>query len=400
MMQTRKPWVVLGVLCGLASAAIGISINTSGVFYSVVAEDLGMLRGSFAFHMTIFSLVTALSALFTPKFLEKLHIRQLLTLSVVVATFATGMMGMATQLWHFYILAAIRGFSTGIFSVFTITYVINHWFKKKNGLATSIALGFSGIMGAIMSPIFAKIIVAFGWRGAYMIEAVTILVLCLPALLIPFRLNPLDEGLKPYGYLSESQEERLQRSKEITSRITVIMIMLFAFLVSFVSSMTQHLPSYAEDLGKSVTLGASLLSMGMLGNILSKILVGVMSDWIGAIKATLILLAMNLVGAFLLFLTAWSAFMIAGALLFGSCYGLGAVSMPLVTKVVFGEEAYAKIFPIVSFAGNTGAALGFSIIGYIYDFTTSYQMALIVMVVMIVVATICLVVANSLEKRK
>ncbi|MGV3040750.1 MFS transporter [Streptococcus thoraltensis] len=399
-MQTRKPWVVLGVLCGLASAAIGISINTSGVFYSVVAEDLGMLRGSFAFHMTIFSLVTALSALFTPKFLEKLHIRQLLTLSVVVATFATGMMGMATQLWHFYILAAIRGFSTGIFSVFTITYVINHWFKKKNGLATSIALGFSGIMGAIMSPIFAKIIVAFGWRGAYMIEAVTILVLCLPALLIPFRLNPLDEGLKPYGYLSESQEERLQRSKEITSRITVIMIMLFAFLVSFVSSMTQHLPSYAEDLGKSVTLGASLLSMGMLGNILSKILVGVMSDWIGAIKATLILLAMNLVGAFLLFLTAWSAFMIAGALLFGSCYGLGAVSMPLVTKVVFGEEAYAKIFPIVSFAGNTGAALGFSIIGYIYDFTTSYQMALIVMVVMIVVATICLVVANSLEKRK
>ena len=54
MTKIHKSWLVLIALCGLAAASIGISINTSGVFYSVVSEDLGIFRGAFAFNMTIF----------------------------------------------------------------------------------------------------------------------------------------------------------------------------------------------------------------------------------------------------------------------------------------------------------------------------------------------------------
>ena len=40
-----KHWIVLICCCGLAGASIGISINTSGVFYEPVAKSLGILRG-------------------------------------------------------------------------------------------------------------------------------------------------------------------------------------------------------------------------------------------------------------------------------------------------------------------------------------------------------------------
>lgn len=54
----KKHWSVLICCCGLAAASIGISINSSGVFYTPVSKSLHMLRGTFSMHMTLFSLAT------------------------------------------------------------------------------------------------------------------------------------------------------------------------------------------------------------------------------------------------------------------------------------------------------------------------------------------------------
>lgn len=50
----KKHWSVLICCCGLAAASIGISINSSGVFYTPVSKSLHMLRGTFSMHMTLF----------------------------------------------------------------------------------------------------------------------------------------------------------------------------------------------------------------------------------------------------------------------------------------------------------------------------------------------------------
>ena len=67
----KKHWLVLVCCCGLAAASIGISINSSGVFYTPVSKNLHMLRGTFSMHMTLFSLATAMMSLFVPKIYEK-----------------------------------------------------------------------------------------------------------------------------------------------------------------------------------------------------------------------------------------------------------------------------------------------------------------------------------------
>jgi MFS family permease len=393
MAKNRKAWAVLAVLCGLAAAAIGISINTSGVFYSVVAEDLGILRGSFSLHMTIFSMVTAISALFAPKLLEKLPFKKLLISAVLIAVMGTAAMALSTKLWQFYLLGAVRGFSTGLFSIVTITIIINKWFVEKNGLATSIALGFSGLMGALFSPIFSSLITSIGWQGAYLVEAGLLLLLCLPAIIYPFAINPEREGAQAYGQIKNRKNmTSLSTGKILT--LPFIAIISFGILTSFVSSMPQHFPGYAGTIGLSTTVGASLLSMGMIGNIISKLVIGAFSDKIGSIKATFVLLFANTIGAVLLLLGHPSNLMLLAAFLFGSCYGLGAVSVPLVTRTVFGDTNYSKVFPVVSFAGNVGAAVAFSAIGYIYDFTGTYLPAIILILVMLLICYLALFVAN------
>nr|WP_253896377.1 MFS transporter [Streptococcus gallolyticus] len=399
MKKVHKAWKVLMVLCGLAAASVGISINTSGVFYSVVADDLALLRGAFAFHMTIFSLVTAVSALLVPRFLRKIPFKVLLTISVVVAVMSTAFMAVSTQLWQFYLLGAIRGFSTGMFSIVTITTVINHWFIDKNGLATSIALTFSGIMGAIFSPVFSAIIAVASWQTAYLIEALLLFCLCLPAILYPFAIQPEASNARAYGAkrLSSPTSANLGDKRVLT--LALILIMSFGVMVSFVSSMTQHLPSYAKTLASSATVGASLLSMGMFGNIISKLIMGFLSDKIGAIKSSLLLLLANSLGTILLLVTRSPVLLLLAALLFGACYGLGAVSLPLLTQLMFGKSGYTKTFPLVSFVSNIGAATAFSIIGYSYDFTRSYTPALIFIVALLFLSMLSLIVIHYLMIR-
>lgn len=47
---------------------------------------------------------------------------------------------------------------------------------------------------------------------------------------------------------------------------------------------------YSASLGYRNSMGAILLSAGMMGNIISKLLVGILSDKIGASRATAVLL--------------------------------------------------------------------------------------------------------------
>lgn len=374
-----KPWCVLAVCCGLAASSIGISINSSGVFYTSVAESLGIMRGTFAMHMTIFSIVTAITSLIVPKLMNKFSYKLILIISVFSAVVSTAMMAKANSIQIFYLLGGIRGFSTGLFSIVPLTIIVNGWFEKNHGLATSIVFGFSGLAGAISSPILSKCIELFGWETGYIVKAAIILVLCLPAIIYPFALSAKDEGLNPYGYEEDKEKIKEINKDKVFNFITIAFICfcILAFINTTITGVTQHLPGYTQSIGYSTSLGAMLLSAAMCGNVISKLIIGVMSDKVGEIKASITMMIANIVGIVLLMTSQISIVLLVGAFLFGSIYSVGAVGLPLLTKYFFGANNYSRVFPIISFLSNFGAAFALSVIGYIYDFTNSYRYAFI-----------------------
>ena len=365
----KKHWLVLVCCCGLAAASIGISINSSGVFYTPVSKNLHMLRGTFSMHMTLFSLATAMMSLFVPKIYEKFAFKKVLTISVIVAVASTAAMALGKNALTFYILGAVRGMSTSLFSIVPITIIIN------------------GLGGTICSPILSSIISSFNWQMGYLLKAILILLLCLPALIYPFKMTAFDEGLVPYGY----QERKETIQKQTTSSfhfisVSFIAFFIFGMLISCITSVTQHLPGYGESLGYPLTTCAMLLSAGMMGNIVSKLIIGSLSDYFGEMKATLMMIGVNILGIILLMIGKSMVLLIIGAFMFGSCYSLGAVAVPLLTKYFFKTENYAKAFPTISFASNVGAAISLSLVGYIYDFFGSYLYAFIIALTMIMIS--------------
>lgn len=392
--RSQKHYGVVGVCCGLAASSIGISINSSGVFYTAVSESLNIMRGSFSMHMTIFSLVTAISAFFIPKLMEKISYKLILSVSVIIAVLSTAAMSLATTIPMFYLLGALRGLSTSFFSIVPLTLIINQWFEKNHGLATSIVFGFSGIAGSLCSPVLSYFIENFGWQSGYLIKAGIILCLCLPAILYPFHINPREDGYLPYGYVEKTESERKSIPDFHFLTIAFISFFVFSLFCSCITSFTQHFPGYGESLGYSVSTSALLLSAGMIGNVVSKLIIGALSDWLGAMKATMMMLFVIMVGIVLLIFGNNFILLIIGAFLFGSSYAIGAVSLPLLTKYFFQVDHYAKVFPSISFASNLGAAISLSMVGYIYDFFGSYLYGFVIAFIMVFIGVLLLVITQ------
>lgn len=166
-------------------------------------------------------------------------------------------------IYVFYLLGAIRGFSTGLFSIVPLTIIINGWFKKHHGLATSIVFGFSGLAGAICSPILSKCIDLYGWNMGYIIKAGIILILCLPAIIYPFEVSAKEEEKVPLGYdKSEGTSEEIYGVTEFNFVTTIfICFCIFSIINTTITGITQHLPGFAESIG----LSKSIFALSLVG---------------------------------------------------------------------------------------------------------------------------------------
>ncbi|MFA6505161.1 MAG: MFS transporter [Treponemataceae bacterium] len=375
-------WFTIAACCGLSASSIGICVNSLGVFFPSASAELGVGKGAFALHATISNLVTGLFAPFGMRILRKYNFRVVVGAAILLAGGSTMLMSLGGNVGIFYVLGALRGIGCAFFALVVITFVIGNWFDEKHGFAVGLTLSFSGLSGALFSPIFSRLIFIIGWRYAYVAMGLAIILLAFPGaiLLDPF---PEMKGLFPYGKKDRETPStprmKAPGGKTSLPAATFLSVMTLAVLVSSITGIAQHFPGYAESVGKTAVLGAAMISAAMIGNIIFKLLIGVLSDRIGPINACSILVLVNLSSLTILSLTDPAgnyALTMAAAFLFGSIYAVGAVGSSLLTRRVFGVERYASTYPYVSMCMGIGSASSVSIIGFLYDFFRTYRVGI------------------------
>lgn len=374
--RSYRHWFIVFLMCCLAASSVGLCINAVGVFYGPVSESLGTLRGTFTLHATLQSLALAGITLVLPKIFYRYSYRKMLWIGVLMASISTFLMGLSSSVWHFYILGIIRGIGMGLFNLMPVTIIISNWFEEKHGLATSIALSFSGLAGAVFSPLISGWITAYGWQVAYMMKAACIFACTLPALLIPWTIRPEDCGLEPYGYNPETyQKPTIKTSGFNLLRVSFICMCVFAVLQTALSSIAQHLSSLAGSIGLSASVGAILMSMSMIGNISTKLLIGILSDKIGPVNACISMNVVNVISLIMMIFGITSqntVVLMAASILFGSIFSVGAVGISLLTRHFFGVENYSITYSKINFLTSIGGSIALTLIGYAYDFTGTY----------------------------
>lgn len=387
--KSKMHWLVVIATCGLMISGVGFPDMSTGVFITPMAESLGVLRGNVALHSTLSLLVKGVAALYVPILLEKFSFKKIITVGVVITAVTNFLLGLSSEIWLFNLLGIIRGTGAGLISYLTLTLIINEWFEKKHGLVMSIVMSFSSISGAVFSPFFTWTISLWGWQLSYQLMGVLTILFALPALLMPFGLDPRDSGYLPYGYEEQkdvSQESVGTISEGVLEKVPALaasLFMVFALLQTALTVLPQHFTGFASSIGLTANFGATLASVTMLTAVIIKLVVGSISDWIGSIKTTVLMMALSFVGLLLLVLAKGNVSLLVGASIFGAVYSIPSVCVPLLTKEFFGNQLFAKLYAKVSFAIMVGSSVAISAIGYIYDFTGTYATAFILGIIIL-----------------
>ncbi len=379
-------WLVVVACCGICGAAIGITSNCMGVFFTPVAEELHAGRGSVALFSTIVGLIQGIGSPFVARLMARYKLRLIASVGVLLDGGGILLLSTVKSVWVIYLLAVVVGCGAALISTTVVMTVLGNWFHKKYGLASGIAVAAASLLSAAMTPALSAVIDGSGWRMAYVAAGGVALAMALPGALLILRIHPKEKGYLPYGgsiqpVSPDSQPQaapKLQLTGKEMASIPFLGCCVTGFCAAGIYAASAHYPGYALELGLGATSGALMITCCMMGNLVSKILVGALSDIIGTVKSCS-LMYLSTVGAMLVLMMAPAgnqAVALCSAFFTGFTCCMGNVGASLVTRYVFGVERFQAVFAYVAIFPCLGSAVMTPIYGYIYDFTHSYRAAM------------------------
>ena len=390
--------LILIAMAGMIATSVGLPTNVAGLFFTPIADEFGILKGQVSMTLTICNLVFAAGGMFAPKLLKEEWLKPLLIIGTAVIAGCTALLALSQNIMMMYILNAARGFAAGILGFVCVTMIINNWFVAKVGLATSIAMSCSGVAGALFSPIISSVIESAGWRAGYIVVAVMMVGLNLPAILFVPSLDPKTKGMRALGDTGE-QSKTASATGSATSNVKKIsmaflaMAIVYSFLACGATALPQHFPGIASSYEMAASVGAMMLSVCMAANSIGKIVLGAMADKLGSRISLLIYSALTITAVLLMWLVRIPVSMYAAAILYGLTYSLGTVGVVMITKDMFGLENYSRTYPTISLAGTIANAVFSSLIGFLFDFSGNYTGTLLLMLAMLAVNTVLIFIA-------
>lgn len=388
-MNKKKNIIVIAMGC-LAATAMGTSVNAMGVFYLPVSQSLGVSTGQFGVHTTLMMLTMAFTGLALPKLLKKFSLVKLVTFGMLLASTSTFLMGFSTKLYAFYALGILKGVGIPFYSMIVIMPVVNNWITVNKGMYTSIIVSFSGIVGAFASYLFGEIIIMFGWQVGYFVAASSIILFCLPTILLGVELSP--------DKVTIETEDTIEPKPFNKKTINYFNFVVFAFLINFICGFVQYLPAYADSVGVAASVGVLMLSFAQFGNVSSKLLIGFVVDWIGSYKSTLILIILGLASTLLLYTGVSSVFLVS-SFIFGVIYATASISIPLLTEHYFSKEHFVVAYATINMVMNIGSALSQSVYGFLYDFFGSYSNVLLTVGLLYIMTLVLVSIVNFSKQR-
>jgi MFS family permease len=248
---------------------------------------------------------------------------------------------------------------------------ISQWFMQRRGIAVAIAACGNYLSGAIWPMLLSGVLVDYGWRTVYQVLAVIAVVSLIPLSLLLRRKMPMAEANR-----AEAVAAMNRASISLIPKALQWWLSLAGVGCCVAMSMPQvHIVALCNDLGFGTGVGAKMLSLMLMGGVVSRLIFGLLSDQLGGVKTLLISGIMQCVALFLYIPFNGPVSLYLVSLAFGlSQGGIVPAYAVIVREFLPAKEAGARV-GFVLMATIFGMALGGWVSGWIYDLTGSYDLA-------------------------
>ena len=377
-------WIVLTSAFAVFWGA-PITVYSFSVFFKSLTQDFHATRAAVSLAFSFCSIAQAICTPFVGWLIARFGTRRvvvpaavmfgLILLSIRVLSGGIG------QFYVFYVASALAA-SVG-FGPLAYGNVVSFWFDRRRGLALGLTMLGTGC-GAMIVPPFAQLLIShFGWRSAYAILGLAVLLVPLPIVAVFLKEKPQVMGLLPDGVASAGVAARapadtvgLTVSEAWRNAAFWLMVCAFFFVGASVQGCIVHTAAILSDRGVSVhkaALGSSVLGAAVM---IGRVSTGYLLDCLFATRlaACFFVCVAAGVGLFLFGGPPWLAFL--GAFLIGLGLGAEIDIIPYLVGRYFGLRWFAQIYSVILGTFILSGAVGPLLMGWSFDLTHSYQASL------------------------
>jgi len=409
-------WVIVFISFWSSMLISGLSSYGFSLFIRALNEQLGWSRGAISGVSFFRTLIAMVMGPFIGRYADRLRGPQVLS---SIGGFLAGgsliLLAFVQELWQFYLIFGI------LWGVAMITLggqvvgpaVVSKWFDRKRGRALSIATMGISAGGVIVVPLAGFFIGLYGWRGAWAVFGVIMLLTVLPLGYFFMRRQPEDMGLLPDGDAAGGPAQQAvkkgrllsvrgsyTRKQAVRTRAFWVFAAAQALTGLVFVSVLIHQVAYVQDKGFSLGEAAAVGALVATFAGISKIPVGFLADRFPA--RYLIAGSFLLSGSALwLLITATSA---SGPIIYvySVLYGLGVGAGPVLNTTAwagyFGRKNLGGILgistPLTQWTGGIGPVFA----GFMFDVFGSYDIAFITFSVAFFLGAVCMLFAGPIKE--
>ncbi len=378
-------WVIVVASLIIITSLFGTR-SAFGVFFKPLQGEFELTR---LITSSIFSASAAFSAVFviiSGWALDRYGPR----LVVCLMGLFTGLSLIATaqtnSLWQIFLSYSLL-LSIGTAGTITVLVAtVSRWFGKKRGVAIGIASSGSGLGTLLVVPFAAYLVSNLDWRMSFtVLGLVAWLVVIPPAMLLrrpPGEMGTLSDGVRPdtsrtglVGRKESSGQTGPSLRQAFRTRSFWLLLSIWLLYSSCLTLVITHIVPHTTDVGIPVMTASTILSAVGALQILSRLLVGRVSDLVGR-RVPGIVCAMLMAGALIWLIPSQDLWMFY---LFAVVYGLswGGLSVATLTMIseIFEGRSLGMIMGAIDIGFAAGSAIGPALGGFIFDVTGSYAMA-------------------------
>ncbi|MBC5627974.1 MFS transporter [Clostridium sp. NSJ-6] len=413
-MEEKRPFYGWNIVAGsflILAMPFAVIFLSHSIFLRPVTEALGFSATQFSLVFTIVAVSTAAVSPFMGKIIRKYDIKYVMALCGAIVSISFGVLGIAKELWQFYLLSVVIGvFATGITQI-PISYIITNWFpSEKKGVATGIAFA-GGNLGAFCTIlVISNLMPKIGYEKCYFILGSVMFVVTIAISLFVIKGKPSDIGQLPYGTKETTINVKINKDEEEVTGYTLaeakaspvfwIYIVAIVLLGLVFAGVQMHIPSYMQSVGYSLQFASMITSLVSIMGILSNVLIGMLLEKAGIKKGMLIIGVFMTLSVVCLLFGKTVAFAILFAVIFGAFIAIASMGPSYLTSEIFGKKEYGTILGIVIMFFQLGGAIGPTLSGFIYDSTGEYTITWVIFIVLLIVTFGTFLFAINLASKK